>query len=209
MLERHARAADPYLRAAAVWVAGNAVEPWARAIVEAGATDAHPLVGETARRAAAGLVPQPGSQFTDLSTLEKMHLLRGVPLFTGLDPEDLHDLVLPTTEEEIVSPATLCEEGEEADDVFIVVQGRASVVVAHAEGEREVAVLNAGEVVGEMSLLDGSPRSATVRPKDRSIRVLRIPGRYFRARLLPRSRVARPLLVTLSQRIRDLTRRLS
>jgi CRP-like cAMP-binding protein len=61
--------------------------------------------------------------------------------------------------------------------------------------------------VGELSLLDGSPRSATVRPKDGAIRVLRISGARFRSRLLPRSRVAQSLLVTLAQRIRDLSRR--
>ena len=61
--------------------------------------------------------------------------------------------------------------------------------------EREVALLGPGEIIGEMSMLDGSARSATVRPKDGSIRVLRISGQRFRSRLLPRSRVARPLLV--------------
>ena len=42
---------------------------------------------------------------------------------------------------------------------------------------------------------------------DGPIRVLRIPGQCFRNRLLPRSRVARPLLVTLAQRIRNMSHR--
>jgi hypothetical protein len=212
-IERYAGATDPFLRAAAVWVAGAIAQPWARAVVEAGGGDANSLVRDTAKRAAAGPGAEPSPGFAGLSTLEKMQLLRSVPLFADLDPEDLHDLVLPATEETLVSPDSLCEEGDEGDDLFVLLEGRASVLAVHRDeagnnvGESEVAVLPAGEVIGEMSLLDGSPRSATVRPKDESIRVLRIPGRYFRNRLLPRSRVARPLLVTLSQRIRDLTRK--
>ena len=93
----------------------------------------------------------------------------------------------------------------EADAVFIIVEGLASVLLrargaAGEEHEREVAVLGAGEVVGELSLLDGSPRMATVRPKDGPLRVLRIPGPLFRSRLLHRPRIAQPLLVTLAQR---------
>jgi hypothetical protein len=60
-----------------------------------------------------------------------------------------------------------------------------------------------------MSVLDGSPRSATVQPKDGPVSVLRIHGHRFRSRLLPRARVAQPLLVTLAQRIRVISRRLA
>ncbi len=62
-----------------------------------------------------------------------------------------------------------------------------------------------GEVIGELSPLDGSPRSATVRPKDGPIRVLRIPGISFRTRLMQRPRVARSLLTGMAHRIRRLS----
>jgi CRP-like cAMP-binding protein len=144
-----------------------------------------------------------------------MIFLGGVSLFADLDPEDLYDLSLFGEEETIAPPAVLCEEGDvEADDLFILLEGRVSVAYKSQkddaeEAEREVAVLVAGDVVGEMSILDGSPRSATVRPKDGPIRVLRIPGQRFRSRLLSRSRVAQPLLVTLAQRIRNMSRRMA
>jgi len=216
MLERRLLSADPYLRAAAVWVAGSAEEPEAREVVRDATRDPHPLVREisdrlrdAARRPAGG-----ATRFAEQSTLEKMQFVRGVPLFGGLDPEDLHDLVRFADELTLVPTGTLCEEGDvDADDLFIVLEGRASVTVrgrgdsSAPAAEREVAVLGAGEVVGEMSMLDGSPRSATVRPKDGPLRVLRIPGQRFRSRLLPRARVARPLLVTLAQRIREMSRR--
>lgn len=217
MIERLAASPDPYIRAGAVWAAGSDGGP-ARAIVTRALEDPHPLVRETAalceRRADEG----PGAahdRFSSLSAIEKMQFLRGVPLFAHLDPEDLEDLGRLTEDETVTAPQILCEEGDvDADAVFIIVEGLASVVLrsrglSEEEVEREVAVLGAGEVVGELSLLDGSPRMATVRPKDGPLRVLRIPGHLFRSRLLHRPRVAQPLLVTLAQRLRGLSQRVA
>jgi CRP-like cAMP-binding protein len=183
-----------------------------------GMEDSHPLVRETAalceRRAGEG-PESPDDRFSSLATIEKMQFLRGVPLFAHLDPEDLEDLGRLTEDEIVTLPQVLCEEGDvDADAVFIIVGGLASVVLRSrsASGEefdREVAVLGTGEVVGELSLLDGSPRMATVRPKDGPLRVLRIPGNMFRSRLLHRPRVAQPLLVTLARRLRLLSQRVA
>jgi hypothetical protein len=217
MLGRLATATDPYIRAGAVWVAGTDGDV-AHEIVACGLGDSHPLVRETAalgeRRAETG--PQASDErFSSLATIEKMQFLRGVPLFAQLDPEDLEDLSRLTEDETVTAPEVLCEEGDvDADAVFIIVDGLASVGLrtrcgSGEEAEREVAVLGAGEVVGELSLLDGSPRMATVRPKDGPLRVLRIPGHLFRSRLLHRPRVAQPLLTTLAQRLRNVSQRVA
>lgn len=217
MLERLATATDPYIRAGAVWAAGTDGDV-AQEIVARGLGDPHPLVRETAalceRRAETGAQAS-DEPFSSLATIKKMQFLRGVPLFAHLDPEDLEDLARLTVDETVTAPQVLCEEGDvDADAVFIIVDGLASVVLrarsgSGEEAEREVAVLGAGEVVGELSLLDGSPRMATVRPKDGPLRVLHIPGHLFRSRLLHRPRVAQPLLVTLAQRLRSLSQRVA
>lgn len=217
MLERLAGAIDPYVRAGAVWAAGGDGGT-SSPIVARALDDPHPLVRETAllcrSRAEEGR-GAPQDRFSNLATIEKMQFLRGVPLFAHLDPEDLEDLARLTEEETFTTPQVLCEEGDlEADAVFIIVDGLASVVLrargaSGEEPEREVAVLAAGEVVGELSLLDGSPRMATVRPKDGPLRVLRIPGHLFRSRLLHRPRVAQPLLITLAQRLRKVSQRVA
>lgn len=216
MLERLAAATDPYIRAGAVWASGTDGGSL-RAIVDRGLEDPHPLVRETAALCERQDARPEASdeRFSSLATIEKMQFLRGVPLFAHLDPEDLEDLGRLTGDETVAAPQVLCREGEtESDAVFIIVEGLASVVLrarsgAGEETEREVAVLGAGEVVGELSLLDGSPRMATVRPKDGPLRVLRIPGHLFRSRLLHRPRVAQPLLVTLAERLRRLSQRVS
>jgi len=53
---------------------------------------------------------------------------------------------------------TILTEGEDGDSAYLLVSGAVKVTV----GANRVAVLNAGEVFGEMSLLDPGPRSATV-----------------------------------------------
>jgi hypothetical protein len=205
-VERYSFSSDAYLRAAAAWIAAGSDDSCGRQILDGAGNDPDPLVREVAATAAA---TGPNAGFARLGTLAKMQFLRSVNLFANLAPEDLHDLVGFVTEETVPPGTAICEEGDvDSDDLFVLLEGRASVVVAvHGEspGEREVAVLDAGEIIGEMSMLDGSARSATVRPKDAPIRVLRVSGQRFRSRLLPRARVARPLLVTLAQRIRNMS----
>ena len=215
MLDRLAQAADPYLRAGAVWVAGcddTLTAPSRTDLCVRALDDPHPLVRETAEYVSRHTGPaDAGAGFASLTAIEKMQFLRGVPLFADLDPEDLHDLALLAEEETYEPPRPLCEEGDaEANALFVLIDGTAMVEVrGTGDVPREVAVLAAGEVVGELSVLDESPRSATVRPKDGPVRVLRIPGHRFRRHLLHRARVAEPLLVTLAQRIRRSSRRLA
>ena len=217
VLERLVGATDPFVRAASVWAAGT--DPVAaKGIIARGLADTHPLVRETAvlcgSRAGEG-PDDPRDRFSSLGTIEKMQVLRDVPLFAHLDPEDLEDLSRLTEDEIVTAPQVLCEEGDvDADAVYIILEGLASVVLrartdTGEKTDREVAVLGRGEVVGELSLLDGSPRMATVRPKDGPLRVLRIPGGMFRSRLLHRPRVAQPLLVTLAGRLRRLSQRVA
>jgi hypothetical protein len=151
-----------------------------------------------------------GASFSSFATIEKMEFLRAVPLFADLDPEDLHDLCLLAEEQTVELSQLLCKEGDvDADNLYVLVEGEASVVIKGAdrsgETEHELRVLFPGEVIGELSLLDGSPRSATVKPRGTPLRVLRIPGNSFRARLLHRPRVTQPLLTTMAQRIRRLS----
>jgi Cyclic nucleotide-binding domain len=200
---------DPYLRAAAVWAAAR--EDTAPALGEAvqrADDDEHPLVRETAARfgsvaeRAASARVRPGLP-AHLTTIETMHLLHAVPLFSGLDPEDLHELALYAIEETIAPPRAIFEEGDaDSDALFVILAGRA--VVERGSGTGTADTLGRGAVVGELSVLDGSRRDATVRPDGGPVRVLRIPGASFRGGLLRRTRVTEWLLGTLAGRIRRL-----
>ncbi len=59
---------------------------------------------------------------------------------------------------------TVCEQGEEADGIYFVIEGKLQVSLKDPEGgEVDVACLESGEVFGEIALIEDTPRSATVR----------------------------------------------
>ena len=58
---------------------------------------------------------------------------------------------------------TIIREGDRADSFFVLTQGAASVRRNGPDGEREISTLKAGDFFGEVGLLTGAPRSATVR----------------------------------------------
>jgi CRP-like cAMP-binding protein/NAD-dependent dihydropyrimidine dehydrogenase PreA subunit len=199
-LTRLAGDADPFLRAAAVWHLAATGGQEAAALSAAG-SDPDPLVREAAT--AGGRV----ASYAGRARIAKMQFLRRVPIFADLDPDDLLDLAELAVEEEVAPGSVICVQGvPDRGDLFVVLAGRAAVTVRDGTTERRIAELGTGEVVGELALLDGSARSADVRALE-PLRVLRIPAPEFRERLLPRGRVARALLLTLTGRLRALTAR--
>ncbi len=206
-LARLALDADPFVRAAAAWSLAASGAPQASAALVAARADGDPLVreaAETPAEAAAAALSIAGPR------IARMQALRGVPLFAELDPDDLLDLAELAREEEVPADGILCEQGRpDSGDLFVVLSGRATVAVRAGDDDHEIAELGAGEVVGELALLDGSPRSATVRAHRGRLRVLRIPAAAFRDRLLQRGRVARSLLLTLTHRLRALAGRVA
>jgi CRP-like cAMP-binding protein len=166
------------------------------------------------------LPPIPDDAFSALGTADKLLFLRCVPLFEQLDPEDLHEVCRIARERTIPSTGAICVQGEGTDDLYVLISGAAAVTIATARtslilrpgevadpnelrGEREVALLGPGDVVGELAAIDQSPRSASVRPKHGDVRLLEIRGDDFRKRVVQRKDVAPKLMATLSRRLRE------
>lgn len=84
--------------------------------------------------------------------------LKAVPLLQSLAPDELALLSALTRNRTYGPGKTVCTEGDPGDSMFIVMRGSARVSV----GDKAVAMLQPGQVFGEMSLLSDQPRSATV-----------------------------------------------
>ncbi len=113
---------------------------------------------------------------------------------SGLTSQDLSE-VLESAEVKVVKAGeAIINEGEEGRDIFVIRQG--SMVVEKTIGGRPVflSYLPAGCYVGEMALIEGGPRTATVRAAVKS-EVIRLDGEAF-ARLLAR----KPDLLTRARR---------
>jgi CRP/FNR family transcriptional regulator, cyclic AMP receptor protein len=89
--------------------------------------------------------------------------LARISLFAGLEPAELASLAEHTFVRKLARGQVLFNEGEPSDYLFLVRSGRLRVYVASARGDELVlSVVGPGETLGELSILDQQPRSATV-----------------------------------------------
>jgi len=91
-----------------------------------------------------------------------------VPFFEGLTRPALALIAQVTTEESHATGTKLFQYGDPGDKLFVILEGKVRISREVAGmGEEALAVLGPGEVFGEMSLLDESPRSADARVHER------------------------------------------
>ena len=92
---------------------------------------------------------------------DRLEILRGVPLLESLDPDELALIAPLFVEESYRRGDTVCRQGEEGDSFYVVASGELEVW-SGAGGDRFVGNIGPGEPFGEMSLLLGGARTATV-----------------------------------------------
>ena len=131
----------------------------------------------------------------------KVEALRRAPLFEGLSRKELVQLARRSEDLEVPPGKVLCKEGELGQEFFVIVDGKAEVT---RKGEH-VATRGGGEFVGEIALLEQTPRTATVTAKT-PLRVFVLTNRDFRSLLDESPSVERKVLRALARRVVELSK---
>ena len=127
--------------------------------------------------------------------------LRNVSLFSSCSTKDLEKIAKAADEVTVAAGALIVDQGQTGREAFVIVSGSASV----KRNGKKVASLGPGAVVGELSLLDHGPRTASVIAETECV-LLVISQRQFLAVIDAIPALSHKLLATLAGRIRELDR---
>lgn len=127
-------------------------------------------------------------------------------LFGELNDDDLDWIIATGQVEKFPKNRILLEEGKPSDNLYILLRGQVEVTKLNGDHQEVISYLGSGEVLGEVSFIDGRLPSATVKAYENSL-VLCIPRFQLNARLNQdvgfSSRFYRAIAMFLSSRLRN------
>jgi CRP/FNR family cyclic AMP-dependent transcriptional regulator len=131
-------------------------------------------------------------------------VLERVPLFEDLSKGQLRGVRDLAEEVRYMEGASIVREGEPGDSFYVIVEGQAKV----QRGDKTLATLVPGEFFGEISLLDGGERTATV-VSETPMALLEIKQRPFMKMLGKQPDIALKMMQGLAARLREMERPLA
>lgn len=118
-----------------------------------------------------------------MAAADALNVLKKVPLFAGLDAEEIKGIVAKTSIVHVEPGVEVFSDGSPGDAMYVVIVGEVEIVKeVPTGGGRVLATLGSRSVFGEMSLLTAAERSAAVRAKS-ACKLLKIDRATFRQRL--------------------------
>jgi HEAT repeat protein len=139
-----------------------------------------------------------------VSILERILLLREIPIFADLPPEDLKNVAEIAREEWFPQNTEIFHQGDEGNMMFVIVEGRLQVVRNIDGRDQILAERGPGEFVGEQAIIEAIPRSATLHTQS-DVRMLAIDGDTFKEILRERPNVSFAVLRSLSRKLREMS----
>lgn len=137
--------------------------------------------------------------------MSRADLLRNVPLFAGLSDQELEALAESLGRRTFPRGMIIYHEGSPGDTLYIIESGQVRIFLLSDSGQEiSVNIYGPGDVFGEMSLLDGLPRSAGVVAMERTV-ALTLHREDFLHHLEASPHMARGILEVLSRRLRYTT----
>ena len=134
---------------------------------------------------------------TVVNPMTRLPLLRPVSIFRGLSKQALFSVARKATEVSYPAGSTVVSEGDPGDSMGVIVSGAVDV----CKGNHVVASLGTGEYFGELALIDGEARTATVVAKE-DLTLLTVKAEEFDI-LLSDPYFARAVMRNLAQRFRE------
>ena len=133
----------------------------------------------------------------DMILVQRILLLKDIPLFSGMSPDSLALLAEVAEESTVGRGSKIFEKGSKGESLYVLIEGSVRI---HDEG-KTIATLENGDFFGELSILDQEARSASATAESDSF-FLRIDQESFRKILRSHADLAENLLSSLAQRIR-------
>jgi len=137
-----------------------------------------------------------------LTTVEKVLFLKSIDLFRAMPSEELAQIAEIAEEQAMMAGDPVFAEGDLGDALYLVIDGAVRV----HKGDKQLAMLGVRDVVGEMAVLDGEPRSASVTVVKDAV-LLKIGRDDFRDILNERPEIAMGIIKVLSRRLRETSRK--
>jgi len=125
--------------------------------------------------------------------------LAAIPLFSGLSRRELQRVAKASDEVTVTAGHELVRQGDVGREMFVLVEGSATV----KRNDRKIGSAGPGSAIGELSLLDKGPRTASV-TCDTDCTVLVLGAREFGGVLDEVPGLAHKIMAALASRIRDL-----
>jgi CRP-like cAMP-binding protein len=140
--------------------------------------------------------------------MEKIAVLKKIPIFANMGQDELSGLAEKAIRKKFSRDTIIVSEGDDGDSLMIIVSGQVKVTLLSEDGKEIIlSILRQGDFFGEMSLLDGEPRSATViAMKDSTLLIIQ--RQNFLKQIDENPGLAKAILVEMSMRIRRADRRI-
>ncbi len=144
-----------------------------------------------------------------VETIGAAELLARVPLLADLDPGELERIAQVAIPRSFPKGARVFHEGDESDACYVIREGEVRVTREHSDGRAiALATLGPGELVGELAMLDGGVRSASVEALS-DVELLAVSAGDMRGLLERNADITTKLVVKLAQRLRETNERIS
>ena len=138
-----------------------------------------------------------------------VELLARVPLLSGLEPSELERIAQVAIPRSFPKGARVFHEGDRTDACYVIRAGEVRVTREHPDGRAiALATLGPGELVGELAMLDGGVRSASVEALT-DVDLLAVSAADMKGLLERNAEITAKLVIALTKRLRETNERIS